>query len=238
LQTAATNHDVTDFSPARVALWGLFSRRVRWSLSLRGWLTLLVCCVGLSAVVLFGVHSFLAITHPVESNTLVVEGWIPDPVFNDVVAEVKLRGYQHVLTTGGPINWDVAASSGGTYAGYGATRLKESGVAPNIVVAVPCKSRDWERTFQAGLAVHDYITTNHLSSRGLNVITVGAHARRTRLLYERALQGKIPVGIIALQPDGYDPKHWWRTSTGIREVISETAAYIYCRLVPRAFTEP
>jgi hypothetical protein len=88
------------------------------------------------------------------------------------------------------------------------------------------------------LAVRAYITTNKLSPSGVNIITVGPHARRTRLLYQRAIGDKVPIGIIALSRDDYDPQRWWRSSTGLREVIGELAGYIYCRAVPSAFTEP
>jgi hypothetical protein len=64
----------------------------------------------------------------------------------------------------------------------------------------------------------------------INVVTTTAHARRTRLLFEKALGAGVTVGIIAAPNPDYDPKHWWRSSDGFREVIGEGIAYVYARL--------
>ena len=37
------------------------------------------------------------------------------------------------------------------------------------------------------------------------------------------------VGIIAVPNPDYDSKHWWRYSEGVKDVISEGAAYVYAR---------
>jgi hypothetical protein len=63
----------------------------------------------------------------------------------------------------------------------------------------------------------------------INVLTAGAHARRTRLLYQKALGRNVTVGIIAASNPDYNPKQWWRYSDGVREVIGESIAYIYAK---------
>jgi hypothetical protein len=45
------------------------------------------------------------------------------------------------------------------------------------------------------------------------------------MMYQQALPKNFGVGIIALEDLDYDPKRWWRTSAGIRSVITESAAY-------------
>ena len=61
----------------------------------------------------------------------------------------------------------------------------------------------------------------------INVLTEGAYARRTRLLYQKAFDQNVTVGIIAVSNPDYNPKQWWRYSDGVREVIGESIAYIY-----------
>jgi hypothetical protein len=60
-------------------------------------------------------------------------------------------------------------------------------------------------------------------------LTEDAHARRTRLLYQKAFGKKVAVGIIAVSNPDYNPTQWWRYSDGVREVIGESIAYIYAR---------
>ena len=60
----------------------------------------------------------------------------------------------------------------------------------------------------------------------INVVTEAAHARRTRLLYQKAIGRNVTVGVTAISNPDYNPKQWWRYSDGIREVIGESIAYI------------
>jgi hypothetical protein len=64
-----------------------------------------------------------------------------------------------------------------------------------------------------------------------NLISVGPHARRSRLLFEKAFGREVRVGIIALESQDYDPQHWWRSSMGVRVVTDELIAYSYARLL-------
>lgn len=213
------------------ALWGFLNQKPRWSFSFRGWLIFLLLVALCGVGTILRVHSFLAINKPVASRILVVEGWITDRAINGIVSEFKTGDYARVYTTGGPMAWKTCPESGGNYAEYCAMRLQRAGIDVSSIVAVPTSEQNWERTFESALALAHYFHEKKIAPPNLNVITVGPHARRTRLLYERALGGRVAVGIIALPRGDYDPAHWWRSSTGAREVISETVAYLHCRLI-------
>ena len=62
------------------------------------------------------------------------------------------------------------------------------------------------------------------------MVTEDLHARRTRLLFQKALGDKVDVGVIGIPNPDYDAKHWWRYSDGVREVIGESIAYVYAKL--------
>jgi hypothetical protein len=64
----------------------------------------------------------------------------------------------------------------------------------------------------------------------LNLMSLGAHARRSRLLFEKAFGRDTRVGIIALEDRDYDPELWWKSSQGVRTVTDELIAYGYARL--------
>ena len=51
------------------------------------------------------------------------------------------------------------------------------------------------------------------------------------MLFKEAMGEEIPVGIIACENREYDPKRWWKTSSGVRTVLDETIAYIYAKLL-------
>src|ERR1043166_857198 len=84
------------------ALWGLLDRKERWSLSWRGRLILALALLLVGALVLKGVYPFLAATHRVNADALVVEGWIHEYAIQAAVKEFQSNHYQRVFTTGGP----------------------------------------------------------------------------------------------------------------------------------------
>jgi uncharacterized SAM-binding protein YcdF (DUF218 family) len=55
----------------------------------------------------------------------------------------------------------------------------------------------------------------------MNIVTEDVHARRTRLLFQKAMGPELRVGVIGVTNPDYDPKHWWLYSEGLKEVTSE-----------------
>jgi hypothetical protein len=41
----------------------------------------------------------------------------------------------------------------------------------------------------------------------------------------------VDVGVIAIKPDSYNTSRWWLFSDGVRNVISESIAYLYARFI-------
>lgn len=215
--------------PSRV--WGLFNRRERWGLSMRGWGAVGMIVLLLGSAVLAGIFPFLAISSPVPSEVLVVEGWVPMFTIRAAAQEIEAHGYRQVFTTGGPIGGTGPYSSEYTTSAHVAyTRLISVGVSTNLLHKVPSKIRDRDRTYSAALALRSWFTENGTAQpRSLNVITESTHARRSRLLFQKALGPETTVGIISVPPVDYPANHWWKYSEGVKEVISEGASYIYAR---------
>jgi hypothetical protein len=59
-----------------VRLGGLLVQGYRWTLSLRAKVLLLSLLIAISVIIFFGIYPFLAVTHRVDADILVVEGWI------------------------------------------------------------------------------------------------------------------------------------------------------------------
>src|SRR5690349_12781713 len=54
----------------------IFSKRERWGLSRRGWLIVFALLSSGTSIILLSAHPFLAVTHRVDAEVLVVEGWV------------------------------------------------------------------------------------------------------------------------------------------------------------------
>ena len=90
---------------------------------------------------------------------------------------------------------------------------------------------DRDRTYGSAIALRTWLREHNLTVRGVNVLTEDVHARRTCLLFQKALGDNVAVGVIAVPNPDYDPRHWWRYSQGVKDVFAESVAYIYARLL-------
>ena len=139
------------------ALWGLFNRKERWSLSWRGRLVVASALLLAGALIFKSVYPFLAITHRVNANILVVEGWIHEYAIRAAVKEFQSNQYQRVFTTGGP-----AVGSGGyindfyTSASVGADLLKKWGLPDERLQMVPSRVMDRDRTYGSAVALRNW----------------------------------------------------------------------------------
>lgn len=213
-------------------IWGLVTRRERWGLSWSGRLTVLLAIFLAFYLCLSHVYSFLAITHRVNASLLVVEGWIHEYAIRAASDEFQTNHYERIFTTGGPVE-----GNGGyvndyqTSASVGADLLKKYGLADESVQMVPSRVMDRDRTYGSAIALRNWFRDHHMRPSGIDVVTESLHARRTQLLYQKAFGRDVPVGIIAVPNPDYNPKHWWRYSDGVREVLGESIAYIYARFL-------
>jgi hypothetical protein len=218
-----------------MAYWGLLKRKESLVLTWRGW-SLLLLCLGVALVILAdSIHPFLAVTRPVHGDILVVEGWMPDNRLEAALALFNERRYRLLVTTGGPLGKGHYLSAYGTDAELAAATLHKLGLARDRIVAVAAPPASRDRTFESALALREWLSQSGLVVRSLDVYSKGAHARRTWLLFRKALGSDIAVGIIAADPD-YDAERWWTSSSGVRAVVGESVAYLYARFLfsPRA----
>jgi len=225
--------------PFRRAFCGLLTRRERWALSWRGRLILASALLLVGALCIKSVYPFLATTHRVKADILVVEGWIHGYAIRAAVKEFQSNQYQRVLTTGGPVE-----GSGGyindyhTNASIGADNLKKYGLPDGFVQMVPSRVMDRDRTYGSAIALRDWFREHDMRVRSLNVLTENVHARRSRLLFSKALGTGISVGIIAVPNPDYDASRWWWYSEGVKDVSSEAIAYLYARFLFHPWRSP
>jgi len=177
-----------------------------------------------------GAYSFLAVNAPVEADILVVEGWMTDEYHKAVKELAGEGGYELVITTGGPLRRGHYLIEYRSYAELTAASLMAMGVEASKLQAVPAPDVKRDRTFHSARAVRKWLDDHQRETAAVDVVTLGAHGRRTQLLYRMAMGPGHPVGVISLTADSFDQAQWWRYSAGVRLVIGEMLGYAYARL--------
>ncbi len=217
----------------RKPFWGLLARRPCWLPTWRGWLALGLAVTLLLGLAVRNAYAFLAVNDPVAGGALVVEGWQPDYALEAAIAEFKRHPYEKLYVTGGPIDRGAPLSEYKTYAQLGAAILLRLGLDPAVVQAIPAPWVRQDRTYTSAVALREWLREHRIAPKNFHLLTLGPHARRSRLLFEEALGAGAKVGITAMEGRDYDPGEWWRSSEGFREVTGELIAYGYARLVFR-----
>lgn len=176
---------------------------------------------------------FLTVNDSIPGGVLVVEGWVPAYAAREALEEFRRNHYSGIYATGEPME------DGNPYIGYAnyaeltVARLTEAGAAPDILHAVPAPSVGKDRTYAMASALKKRLEADGVSTAKINVVSVGPHSRRSRLLYQYAFGPTSQIGMIAITDREFDPKHWWKSSNGVRSVISEAIAYCYARFLFR-----
>jgi hypothetical protein len=209
--------------------FGLQKRKEKWVLTWRGRLVALLATILLGCAFVAWVHGFLAVTQRVDSQYLVVEGWVPNYALEESIAEFKSKPYKRIFTVGAAPLTGINIEESDSVASAAFDRLKWMGVNPDLMQAVPAQIKYRNRTFQSALALRKWVEENHEPMKDFNLVTVGPHARRSRLLFEEAFGGDVKVGIISVENREYDPKRWWKYSEGVKETIGEGLGYLYAR---------
>ena len=207
----------------------LFVRRERWTLTWTGRLLILASLAVVIVILGRGLCGFLAITSPVGGQVVVVEGWMPTFAYREAAALFRKGRYQKIIVAG-ESNEDEGADLE-LRERAGGEKLIYFGVPSELVVAVSSGEANRDRTFHSATAVKAWLQNQGLQTASIDVVTVGPHARRSRLLYEKAFGDEMQVGVISIMDRRFDPNHWWRSSAGVRRVIDELIAYLYARIL-------
>lgn len=210
-------------------LLGLLHRRECLLPTRRGWLALLIAAALALVALGAGAYPFLAVQDSVPGGVLIAEGWLPDYGLKEALAEFRSGSYSGLYVSGIPLDQGAILSEYRTFAELSAAVLLKLGADPQTLHAVPAPPVAQDRTFSTALALRDYLQSHGVRAEKVNIVSLGAHSRRTRLLYEKAFGPGVRVGIIAVPHRDFDPARWWRSSQGVRVVIDEIIAYLYGR---------
>ncbi len=96
---------------------------------------------------------------------------------------------------------------------------------------MPSPSVSQDRTYSTAIVLRRWLREHGFPAEKVNVMSLGAHSRRTRLLYEKAFGPSTRVGIIAIDNRDFDSARWWRSSQGFRVVTGEVIAWFYAAVL-------
>ena len=207
--------------------WRLLQRRTFWYPTWLGSFCLAFffaapaiwwCCYG---------EAFLSVTERRSAEILVVEGWIGPEGVRAAAREFVEHGYQYVVATGGVTiseRWEVG---GWSYAEGAQHELIRLGIPAERILVATARESERQRTFESAVAVRRALQTKGIHPKALNVFTWGPHARRSRLVFAKVETPEINVGAVSWTPAAYDTGPWWRSSDRAKELLAETAGYIY-----------
>jgi len=198
--------------------------------TLIGWITIFVIIAIVFRVSLVGVYYFLTVNKPINSKTLVLEGWVPAYAIKDAIKYFNENNYDRIIVTGLPIvNYEFISLYKNT-AQATALALKHYGYYDTVYIATVPTNILIDRTFNTAVATRMLFDENPSWSKNFNIYSVGVHARRSRFMFEKAFGSNFNIGIIAHRDRTFDPKHWWKSSKGFRNVSNELVATIYVML--------
>jgi len=209
----------------------LVRRREMWAITREGWVIAIMGLIIAMLLIITNIHPFLAVNAPIQADTLVVEGWLPDYAIKSAIAEFKKGEYRQLITTGLPLSKGYYLAEYKNYAELAAATCIALGFDKNKVVAVPAASVVKHRTAASAIALRDWLAASALKVDSINLYSFGTHARRSWIIFKAVLNPDIKVGIIAAEPQDYNPQEWWKSSAGFRTVTGEIIAYIYARFV-------
>lgn len=211
----------------------LVRKRQCWWPTRRAWVLFSLLIAVFGTLMFRSAGNFLALNQPVQADVLIVEGWIPDYAIRDAIAEFRRGHYRFVITSGVALPIGLTwAGNYSTWAEVAAVDLQRFGLEAEVITPIGTQQPRVDRTYSSALAVRDWLERQDGSRiRSVNIYTISAHARRSKLLFQKALGHQFRVGVVAHPDVGYDSAHWWATSEGFREVSSEALAYLYARFI-------
>ena len=106
---------------------------------------------------------------------------------------------------------------------YAKKRLLSMGIDSSLLIAIPGNKVKINRTLSSALAFRDWLKTSNIDIKGINIISMGTHTRRTWMTYNKILNEKYFIGIISL-PDNI---HNYSRLSKVLKTIRETLGIIY-----------
>jgi uncharacterized SAM-binding protein YcdF (DUF218 family) len=108
-----------------------------------------------------------------------------------------------------------------------ANELVRSGFPKEKIIVAASDNVASHRTFESAVAVWRALDGAGLKPAAIDVFTLGAHARRSQLVFAKAGPTFAKVGVIGWLPLDDKSKVWWESSERAKMFLSETFGYSF-----------
>lgn len=207
----------------------LFRRRQIWLPTFAGWLFLLLVLAATGFLLAHKLYAFLAPNQPVGARILVVEGWLAPEELDQAIVAFSKGKYERIVTTGGPVSGWPGLSPDSDYATLAADYLAQHGIKSEQITVVPAPKSAQERTFLSAVMLRESAKKQGIALEAVDLFSAGAHARRSRLLFQMALGQEVQVGVLTARPENYDSAAWWRSSAGVEQIFFQSFGYVWVK---------
>ena len=197
-----------------------------------GWVSIFLLAPLLIGLVIVNAESFLAVNESTASGTLIVECWIGKPGLEAASKEFLAKNYCHLVLVGG-----IVESKWGTdtwnYTEFAKelVRKAQPEIPEEKILTVTNDFMIRNRTHSSAIAVFSSLQRKGLAIDNINVVTEGAHARRSWLVYSRVFNEIDEVGVISWQPLPRYQGKWYNSSERAKLVLTEYIGYLYEKLL-------
>jgi hypothetical protein len=174
-------------------------------------------------------HSWLSQHEPLEdADYYLVEGWMPDYALMEGRRWMEENRGKLMLTSGGPVERGFYITEYHDFATLAAANLAAAGFPPEKLLPAPAGMAQRDRTLTMAMAVRDKLAQLNVPAdrKRLNVVSLGAHSRRSKTTYQNVLGPEWQVGIISVPETDFPPDEWWKHSAGLKKTIAELVALV------------
>lgn len=209
----------------------IISKRERWGLTWKGWMVFILLIFITSTIFTLRIVPCLSNENPIESKVVVLEGYVEDWAYPEIISRIERIKPELIITTGTSLDQGFYLSDIPSTAYIVARSLVRLGVDSSLIRVVPVEPDVLvNRTYNSAITVRKWLEANSPETRSINLISTAVHARRSHYLFKLVMEPGIETGNIVIPPRYYNAMNWFRTSRGFRVVLSETIAWFYVRL--------
>jgi uncharacterized SAM-binding protein YcdF (DUF218 family) len=207
----------------------LFHRRTVWLPTPLGAALLLAALIVAGLGWWFGAEAFLRTTERLPADVIVVEAWLQEDGARAAAREFLAHPgqYKHIVGAGGLTGEAWSHRKRWDQVEVIRNELGRLGIRSDVFIPAKIPDLNTHRTYASAVAARDALAARGIHPQAINVITLGVHARRSRLTFARAFGSRTEVGVIAWQPPEYDSLRWWDSSSRASDMLKESVGYIY-----------
>ncbi|MDX2187603.1 MAG: ElyC/SanA/YdcF family protein [Opitutaceae bacterium] len=196
--------------------------------TLAGWVVLAALLLAPPVWWGFKGEAFLSVHAPVAADVLVVEGWIGRDGIQFAAKEYHKGGYRYVVAVGVEgEGWRPEDQS--DFAKAAANVMAAHGVPRSQILEVSLQRILTNRTYASIKNAREALEATGFTPKGVNVVTRGCHARRSRLVVSRVFD-PVPAGTVTFWREAPTEVRWWESTARAADFFSESLKFFLALL--------